>query len=470
MKGPQLKGEIHIVSPNNLEIKINEIDVKRFNALAGYSRSPAAAYFSRELAWYSNADESILGVLLLDTCDNDYAAILMTRDEGGRFRCFYWKCSIRNQEDAKAWLFRLMKWHTGQGLKIYPQDNSAGLNLFAPVIPPEKQHPYFARLANDSAFVPARAIINQMMPHLVDIDGNFVEQFQSTGFDSRVWELYLNAYLFEEQLFIDRTHNAPDFIVKKYGKTVAIEAVIVGRKKDNPPKYFKLIAESPSPDKIRQFCKNDMPIRFGSPLYTKLQKKYWKLSHVQGNPLIFAIADFHDDQSMLWSHPAIITYLYGVRHDFHYDDNGQLVITPVKIGKHKSKDKEIPSGFFFQPNSENVSAVLFSSIGTISKFNRIGRQAGFSDPNVLMVRIGTYHDHDPNASIPKPFYYTVDENSNETWAEGLSMFHNPNAQYPVSQELFPSIAHHRFSEGQILSLLPEFHPYASMTHNFRITE
>ena len=78
-----------------------------------------------------------------------------------------------------------------------------------------------------------------MMPYFIDIDGNFVEQFQSAGFDSRLWELYLNAYLTEEQLFINREHNAPDFIVKKYGKSVAIEAVIVGRRENNPPKFFK---------------------------------------------------------------------------------------------------------------------------------------------------------------------------------------------------------------------------------------
>jgi hypothetical protein len=51
------------------EIIIKELDEKRFNALAGFSRSPASAYVSKELAWYSNEDETILGVLLLDIID-----------------------------------------------------------------------------------------------------------------------------------------------------------------------------------------------------------------------------------------------------------------------------------------------------------------------------------------------------------------------------------------------------------------
>ncbi|MCG8450860.1 MAG: hypothetical protein MI725_14940 [Pirellulales bacterium] len=85
-----------------------------------------------------------------------------------------------------------------------------------------------------------------------------------------------------------------------------------------------------------------------------------------------------------------------------------------------------------------------------------------------MIRAGVCHDHDPDAVIPKAFRYLVDENSEETWGEGLSMFHNPNATYPVPEELFPSIAHHHFVDGQIESVIPPFHPYNSITLNLRL--
>jgi len=45
------------------------------------------------------------------------------------------------------------------------------------------------------------------------------------------------------------------------------------------------------------------------------------------------------------------------------------------------------------------------------------------------------------------------------------MFHNPKALHPVDRRLFPNIAHHYFDEGQIRSLLPEFHPFGSYTWN-----
>ena len=148
-----------------------------------------------------------------------------------------------------------------------------------------------------------------------------------------------------------------------------------------------------------------------------------------------------------------------------------MVIEPIRVEKHIKPDgTEIPSGYFFQPDAEHISAVLFSASGTISKFNRLGRQAGFGSPNVKMFRMGTHYDHDQNASMPKIFKYEVTEDSQETWGEGVSMFHNPNALHPVPEELFPSIAHHRFKNGMIVSSIPEFHPFASQTLNLRMTE
>lgn len=449
---------------------MHPIDIKRFNALAAHSRSPAAAYVSQELAWFANENESLLATLLLDTVDDDFVGVILGRDDAGRFRCIDVESSIPTRDEAQAWIERAMKWHGRDGQLTFSQGKekkaAQPLDLFTPVVPPEKLHSSFAKLTQSKAFSPARRLITEIMPHYVDVDGNFVEQFQTAGFDARLWELYLHSYLVEEQLFMARDHDRPDFLVKKYGKSVAIEATIVGRRADRPASYFK--TEMSLPDDYEEVLRrqeNEIPIRFGSPLFSKLQKRYWELEHVKGMPLVFAIADFHDDQSMMWTSTALINYLYGVRHEFHFDEHGQLVITPLKIETHKVGLKEIPSGFFFQPDAEHVSAVLFSASGTISKFNRLGRQAGFNTPGLIMVRAGTFHDHDPNAHLPRPFKYIVDETTAETWAEGLSMFHNPNALHPVPEDLFPTIAHHRFRDGQIVSMLPEFHPYASVTLN-----
>ena len=98
-------------------IEVRELDLKRFNALVGGSRSPALEFFGEEIAWYSNEDESILGVVLLDIIDKDYVAVLLARDEGRRYRCFDLECALSTRDAAREWLIRAIKWDTGQGLK-----------------------------------------------------------------------------------------------------------------------------------------------------------------------------------------------------------------------------------------------------------------------------------------------------------------------------------------------------------------
>jgi hypothetical protein len=312
-----------------------------------------------------------------------------------------------------------------------------------------------------------------MMRSFADVDGNFVEQFQTTGLDSRLWELYLWAYFVEERLSVERPKPAPDFAVSRHGQQVFVEAVTVnptdGDLRPNP----NAPAIQREPDEIAQLLMEKMAIKFGSALYSKLSrsKPYWEIPEVAGHPLVFAVADFHEPQSMTWSSSALLHYLYGITQQPTYDEHGQLVISTLGIDYHEAEGKKIPSGFFSLSGAENVSAVLSSSSGTISKFNRMGRLAGFGAENLMMYRCGNCHDHDPNASVPKQFLHEVAPGKcTETWGEGLSMYHNPNARSPVPQEAFPSIAHHRFTGGQLVSLLPEFHPYGSFTFTFLLPD
>ncbi len=56
---------------------------------------------------------------------------------------------------------------------------------------------------------------------------------------------------------------------------------------------------------------NVYPIKFGSPLFSKMKKKYWEQEHVKGQPFILAIEDFHQPGSMVWTASALEVYLYG---------------------------------------------------------------------------------------------------------------------------------------------------------------
>src|SRR5437763_13122243 len=73
-------------------------------------------------------------------------------------------------------------------------------------------------------FAPARAMIREVWEEFVDRDGNFIEQFQTTGFDARTWELFLFAYLLDAGFSIDKSYSSPDFVCEKHGLPVVAEA------------------------------------------------------------------------------------------------------------------------------------------------------------------------------------------------------------------------------------------------------
>jgi hypothetical protein len=305
-----------------------------------------------------------------------------------------------------------------------------------------------------------------------DKDGNFVKDFQTTGFDARLWELYLYAYLRSDGFTLDEEKAVPDYIAIKAARTVFIEAVTVN------PTEAKTAGEAETGavgltgwDLFSYRMQNVYPIKFGSPLFSKMKKKYWEQEHVRGKPFILAIEDFHEPGSMVWTAPALELYLYGYDYGWYHQVSGELIVVPEAIGKHQHGAKQVPSGFFQQPDSEHVSAVLFSNSATISKFNRMGFLAGYRPAGLGMIHAGACYNHEPNVTEPLRFMYGVGTPAApvETWAEGLSMFHNPRALVSVPQELFPGIAHHWLDDqNRMRSAVPAFHPYGSVTQTLNV--
>ena len=230
-----------------------------------------------------------------------------------------------------------------------------------------------------------------------------------------------------------------------------------------------------TPDEVKAFLANYMPIKFGSSLTTKLNKvdaqgkHYWEREDTVGKPFVLAIADFHKraDQdspgSMTFTHSALWPYLYGHRVEWEMVD-GELVVRPIRNQSHTFGQKNIPSGFFDQPGAENVSAVLFSNAGTIAKFDRMGVVAGFAAPNQRYQRIGIRYNPDPNAVRGIPFSEDVsDPGYIEGWSDELQIFHNPNAKIPLDHAWLSGLAQFYFTEDKQFSIIPDHHVWSSMT-------
>ena len=136
-------------------------------------------------------------------------------------------------------------------------------------------------------------------------------------------------------------------------------------------------------------------------------------------------------------------------------DGDRLIIKPQKIGQHRFGEKEIPSGFFDEPLAENVSAVMFSNAGTLSKFDRMGIVAGFGVPGIQYLRTGIRSDPDPNAAVGTRFVLDVcAPDYREYWTDEIQVFHNPNALHPLRFETMPGATHHHYESGSLKSWVP----------------
>jgi hypothetical protein len=423
-----------------------------------------ASLLFHELEWYSNSNERVLAVIVRDRQDQDFSAGIFGRDRNGRFRPVHMLPFAESINYIRGTLEEKMGEWAARDDADYAQGDERGqpIDFFAPVVPPERFHQSFAAIRSGEGHSPAREIISAMMYYYEDPDGNFIEQFQTTGFDSRFWELYVFATFNELGYTFDRTHAAPDFLCQGILGEFFVEAVTV-----NPTVEKGINLETGPPEnelERREYKAHYLPIKFGSALYSKLQKRYWDLPHISGKPIVFAVQDFHFPASMTWSEPSLSDYLYGLKFVALYNESGHLNVTSQPIREHRWGNKVIPSGFFSLPGAEHVSAVITNPQGTISKFNRIGCKAGFGSKRVRMFRFGTRYVHDENAARPAPFKVDVNDACySETWVEGMSVFHNPAAVVPLPVEMIPGAAHHSVENGTMNSLLPMFHPYGTRT-------
>ena len=311
---------------------------------------------------------------------------------------------------------------------------------------------------------PGRAMMEEIYRSFEDPDGNFLEQFQSTGFNPRCFELYLFAYLSRGRYEIERQHRNPDFIIARNGLRVALEVTTVNPSTSGAlSKTGKKISDLSAAD-LLEYQQHELAIRFGSPLFSKLNERYWELDHCRGLPLVFAIQAFHDNDALAFSDSALSRLLYGLSQEATWSNQGQLVVSTESVQEHSVEGKTIPSNFFGQQDAEHVSAIVFSNSGTVAKFSRMGFQHGYGNDMWNLTRFGFSFHCDPDAMDPVLFEYDVGQPACvETWGQGLVVFHNPNARRPVPRDFFDDAVQQYVEGGMSKSEVRGWHPLSSKT-------
>jgi hypothetical protein len=415
-------------------MEVRPLTHARFEALL-YRKAPWTHVFSKELEWWTNESETLIAAVILDLVDHDYSWIILGRDETGVFRGIDLNTSLPSLEAARLEQKRRIEELSKDNPQEFPQgDNDRRKHeILMPCVAESRLHPNFKFLIENGNYSPARGLIKELSYAFRDLDGNYKKDFQTSGFEGRLWELFLYAAFYEEKFLIKDDHQVPDFLLQKQRHEVAVEAVTVNPTAGAVPQRPK------NADEERILCENYMAIKWGSPLFSKLRKRYWEKEQIKGLPLVFAIHDFHDLGSMTWSLPALSDYLYGIRCGADGDDQ--------PIDSHTFGGKTIPSGFFSLPGAEHVSAVIASNEATLTKFNRMGKIAGFGDLAIEMKRFGSILDLERFVEVP---FKSVTEIGVETesWASGLWVFHNPRAIFPFHEDLLHSALNVILQDGQ----------------------
>lgn len=424
---------------------------ERFHALALWGLPQEFRRDCLPASFWSADAERLLAAAYQMTETSEAGLVVLARDAYGRFRPVGYQKSmptIRAAEDA-------IRGNFGRSaLALEPEfkpleDQPPGTDLFAPIAGVKALNPAFRYLREGINQRAARELLVELARWAPDLDGNLARDFQTTGYSARVWELYL-LFAFREMNFaLAHAHQAPDFHLRRDGLEIFVEATTANAADPMQAGMGKGLPSGP-PEDFWGFIEKEMPLKFGSPLHSKMQKRYWDLAHVQGRPLVLAVADFHAPASMIWSHTAIPVYLYGRSAYLGEDEAGNRRGEEKRIeGFPKGPARIVP--FFEQPDTEHISAVLFSNAGTISKFNRMGARAGFGDRFVRLRRIGGWNDPHPDAYDPIPFDLDVESALyDENWADELGMYHNPRAHHPVADEAFPGIVHFRIEDGEAI--------------------
>ena len=406
----------------------------RFEALL-YRRAPWVELIFEAKEWWSNEAETLIAVVGLDLVDRDYSWVILGRDETGVFRAVALDTSLAILDEARAAMQSRLAELSATGAVEFPQEDNDRKKheILVPCVPVDRLHPHFSWLTTNPHYSPARGLIKELSFAFRDRDGNYRQDLQTTGFDRRLWELYLYAFLYEQRFLIDDEKAIPDFVAEKLGMRIAIEAVTVNATPGVRPPQPKTKEEE------FELTAGYMAIKWGSPLFSKLQKKYWGKPHVADIPFAIAIHDYHGPGTMTWSLHALSDYLFGVRGNVRGKDE--------RVETHTYGTKTIPSGFFRQPESANVSAVIASNEATLPKFNRMGKIAGFGEASIAMNRFGAELDLETMAV--RGFHTGTQVGvATESWSTGIWVFHNPNAIRPFPADLLDGALNVFLIEGE----------------------
>lgn len=311
------------------------------------------------------------------------------------------------------------------------------MNLFEQQVPDNKLHPNYNSLIENTP-KEDRDILNRWTEGFPDRDNKFIKEFQTT-FNSSFWEIYLYKLFKDLGFNFHWDFNRPDFLLESNGIKFVIEATISSNAKDEKEEWKKEKLEKLYDDYLEKMNERNMYsiIRLANSFLSKLNKyknfdpkknknPYNTLAHVKNKPFILAIAPFEQPLHYHQYDRPIMALLY----DFYLDEEEYLK-NPDKF-PHGLQDKrlnyvekengnEIELGMFMDDRASEVSAVLFNPLATFAKVQ-----------NMREDKIGFFG----HMWITNENKKVMTQDEQEFIEDGLFIFHNPFAKYPLDKSIF----------------------------------
>lgn len=324
------------------------------------------------------------------------------------------------------------------------------MDLFQPVVPPDKQHDIF-RLLMDPAHAPERAVIASWATGFVDRDGKFVKEFQTT-FESSFWELYIHAMLKHLGMSLDYSFHAPDFVVTAPAP-FAMEATIAAPPHGGAPAYGVRVPEIPK--ELGEFNRQAI-LRLCNSFTNKVRRyrqHYATLDHVRDLPFVIAIAPFDRPQAHLAANRPILAALYGI----YYDEDETIASQAENVITHeidaisKHETANVPVGMFVDDAYKDVSAVVFGPLATWGKIRAL------ADAPQRNIEFTTLHPSDGSGLMPE-VRTAMKADYVEHLLDGLYVFHNPFAERPLPSDVFGHERLARFeveADGGVRAVAPD---------------
>ncbi|WP_421282537.1 hypothetical protein [Aeromonas veronii] len=309
------------------------------------------------------------------------------------------------------------------------------MNLFTPVVEPEKFHKNFASVL--VSFREAeRRLLEKWADGFVDRDGKFVKEFQIT-FNSSFWEIYLYALFKKYNITVDWSYPTPDFYLSSNRCEFIVEAVTANSSHGKPNEWDKAFSreELEKLGRLKEL-NTEAIIRLSNAIIAKVRKyneSYKKLKHVAGKPFILAIAPFEQPHFNIQHDRPIRALLFDhyVDEDAYLDNPGAFPNGPPSVNLEyvtKENGAEIPLGLFKNDSLSEVSAIIFSCLATWGKLSAMSNNPA---TNTIVSSLWAT----PPRGAPEMRSCSPSEHG-ETILDGLQIYHNPFASNPLPPEVF----------------------------------